>query len=105
MTADRVRRIALGIAAPVLALLFALAVTSVILAISGHAPLPAYQAMWDYGTSETSMVNTINLSITYYLAAVAAAISTASRRCWPPPSEGCCTCRASSTSPSSSSSR
>jgi len=74
MTADRVRRIALGIAAPVLALLFALAVTSVILAISGHAPLPAYRAMWDYGTSETSMVNTINLSITYYLAAVAAAI-------------------------------
>jgi general nucleoside transport system permease protein len=62
------------LAAPVLALLFALGVTSVILAISGHAPVPAFQSMWDYGTTESSLVNTINLSITYYLAAVAAAI-------------------------------
>jgi len=63
-----------AVAAPVLALLFALLVTSVILIISGHKPIPAYQAMWDYGTTESSLVNTINLSITYYLAAVAAAI-------------------------------
>ena len=62
------------LAAPVLALLFALLVTSVILLISGHKPIPAFQSMWDYGTTESSLVNTINLSITYYLAAVAAAI-------------------------------
>jgi general nucleoside transport system permease protein len=74
MTAAWWRRVGLAIAAPVLALLFALAVTSVILLISGHAPLPAYQSMWDYGTTQSSLVNTINLSITYYLAAVAAAV-------------------------------
>ena len=74
MSPGRARRAALALAAPVLALLFALAVTSVILAISGHAPLPAFQSMWDYGTTQSSLVNTVNLSITYYLAAVAAAI-------------------------------
>jgi general nucleoside transport system permease protein len=62
------------LAAPVLALLFALLVTSVILLISGHQPIPAFQSMWDYGTTQSSLVNTVNLSITYYLAAVAAAI-------------------------------
>ena len=30
--------------------------------------------MWDYGTTESSLVNTLNLAITYYLAAVAVAI-------------------------------
>ena len=45
-----------------------------ILLVSGHAPVPAFQSMWDYGTTQSSLVNTINLSITYYLAAVAAAI-------------------------------
>src|SRR5262245_57879354 len=63
-----------AVAAPVLALLFALLVTSVILLISGHAPIPAFQSMWGYGTTQSSLVNTVNLSITYYLAAVAAAI-------------------------------
>jgi simple sugar transport system permease protein len=68
------RRGLFAVAAPVLALLFALLVTSVILIVSGHKPIPAFQAMWDYGTTESSLVNTVNLSITYYLAAVAAAI-------------------------------
>jgi general nucleoside transport system permease protein len=68
------KRALFTLAAPVLALLFALLVTSVILIISGHKPIPAFQSMWDYGTTESSLINTVNLSITYYLAAVAAAI-------------------------------
>ncbi len=74
MTGSWWRRALFTLAAPVLALLFALAVTSVILLISGHAPIPAFQSMWTYGTTQASLVDTINLSITYYLAAVAAAI-------------------------------
>jgi simple sugar transport system permease protein len=68
------RRVLFTLAAPVLALLFALLVTSVILLVSGHQPVQAFQSMWDYGTTQSSLVDTINLSITYYLAAVAAAI-------------------------------
>jgi simple sugar transport system permease protein len=74
MRTSWLRRIALVLAAPLLALLFALAVTTVILAASGHAPWSVYQQMWDYGTQASSIVLTLNLSTTYYLAAVAAAV-------------------------------
>jgi general nucleoside transport system permease protein len=74
MTGTWVRRVVMVLAAPVLALLFALAVTSVILAVSGHGPWGVYQQMWDYGKQPSSIVLTLNLSTTYYLAAVAAAV-------------------------------
>jgi general nucleoside transport system permease protein len=68
------RRILLGLAAPALALLFALLVASVILLITGHQPLETFGWMWDYGTQPDSIVLTINLAVGYYLAAVAVAI-------------------------------
>ena len=68
------RKIVLALAAPALALGFALLVTTVILLLSGHPPLEVYRAMWDYGTQPDSLVLTVNLSTTYYLAAVAVAI-------------------------------
>lgn len=68
------RKLVLALAAPVLALGFALLVTTVILLLSGHPPLGVYQQMWDYGTQPDSIVLTINLSTTYYLAAVAVAV-------------------------------
>src|SRR5262249_26724654 len=74
MTSTWVRRVVMVLAAPVLALLFALAVTSVILAARGQRPAGAYHQMWDYGKQPSSIVLTLNLSTTYYLAAVAAAV-------------------------------
>ena len=68
------RRFWLAVAAPVLALAFALLVTSVILVVTGHPPLQAYKDMWDYGTQPDSLVLTLNLATTYYIAAVAVAI-------------------------------
>ncbi len=67
-------RIGLALAAPVLALAFAVVVTSAILIGTGHAPLDAFGWMWDYGTAPDSIVLTINLAVGYYLAAVAVAI-------------------------------
>ena len=69
-----IRRIGLALAAPALALAFALAVTSAILAGTGHPPLEAFGWMWDYGTKPDSIALTINLATGYYLAAIAVAI-------------------------------
>jgi general nucleoside transport system permease protein len=69
-----VRKLVLALVAPALALGFALLVTTLILVVSGHPPLEVYQQMWDYGTQPDSLVLTINLSTTYYLAAVAVAV-------------------------------
>jgi simple sugar transport system permease protein len=69
-----VRKILLALAAPLLALAFALLVTTVILLVSGHPPLEVYKQMWDYGTQPDSLVLTVNLSTTYYLAAIAVAV-------------------------------
>ncbi len=68
------RKFLLTVAAPILALAFAVIVTSAILLASGHSPLEAYRQMWDYGTQPDSLVLTLNLSTTYYIAAVAVAI-------------------------------
>ena len=64
----------LVVAAPLLALTFAVVVTSVILGISNHPPMQVYRDMWDYGTQPDSLALTLNLSTTYYIAAVAVAI-------------------------------
>jgi ABC-type uncharacterized transport system permease subunit len=69
-----VRRIVFVLAAPLLALAFALLVTTLILVVSGHPPLETYQQMWDYGTQPDSLVLTLNLATTYYLAGVAVAL-------------------------------
>ena len=68
------RKFLLAVAAPFLALLFALAVTTAILMVSGHPPVDVYKSMWDYGTQPDSLILTLNLSTTYYIAAVAVAI-------------------------------
>ena len=64
----------LVVAAPLLALAFAVIVTSAILVVSGHPPMQVYRDMWDYGTQPDSLALTLNLSTTYYIAAVAVAI-------------------------------
>lgn len=68
------RKIVFVLAAPLLALAFALLVTTLILVVSGHPPLETYQQMWDYGTQPDSLVLTLNLATTYYLAGVAVAL-------------------------------
>ncbi len=67
-------RVVLAIAAPVAAILFAAALTSVVLLVAGDQPLAAYQTMIDYGTQPRSVIFIVNQATTYYLAALAVAI-------------------------------
>ncbi len=71
---DRIRGLLLNVLAAVIALVFALIVTTVILEVTGHDAWPAYKAMWTYGTSANNLAAILNESTTYYIAAVAVAI-------------------------------
>ena len=68
------RRWGLMLLAPISALVFALAVTAAVLALSGESALQAYRLMWEYGTRTDSLVATANRAMPLYLSAVAVAI-------------------------------
>ncbi|NJC69447.1 ABC transporter permease [Planosporangium thailandense] len=68
------RRLLPRIIAPVGALLLAALISSVALLISGDDPLSAFSSMVDYGTQPDSVVDILNKSTDYYIAAVAVAI-------------------------------
>jgi general nucleoside transport system permease protein len=67
-------RLGLGLAAPVLALIVALLLSSVALVISDNSPLHAYSAMLDYGSDPGTIVQTVNKATIYYLSGLAVAI-------------------------------
>ena len=69
-----VRRILLGLAAPVLAVAFAAAVTWVILATTGADPADTFKQMYDYSQKPRTQVLILNSATTYYFAAVAVAV-------------------------------
>jgi ABC-type uncharacterized transport system permease subunit len=68
------QRIGLVVAAPLLAILFSLAVASLVLVAVGDNPATVFKAMLDYGVRPRTMVLTINTATIYYLSAVAVAI-------------------------------
>ncbi len=74
MGGTRTRRIVLAIAAPVLAILFAVLVTSVVLFVSGNNPVSAFSTMLGQLGRPRIQVNTLNNATTYYLSAIAVAI-------------------------------
>ncbi|MFI1967355.1 ABC transporter permease [Streptomyces pathocidini] len=67
-------RLALGLAAPVLAVVAALIVTSLVILAAGDAPFHAFSVMADYGSKSDSQVWIINKAVPYYLSALAVAI-------------------------------
>jgi ABC-type uncharacterized transport system permease subunit len=67
-------RILYALAAPVIAAVLALIVSSITLLLSGHSPIETYQTMWEYLDSADSVVNIINRAVPYYIAGVAVAI-------------------------------
>lgn len=74
MTGSRGRRILLGAAAPVGALLFSLLIISLLLITTGHSPVEAFGAMAGAFERTRIILGTINQGATYYLSAVAVAI-------------------------------
>lgn len=68
------RRVALALAAPILAIVFSLLVTSIVLIISGAEPIETLTEMVKYAGRPRTQVLIVNSATTYYFAAVAVAI-------------------------------
>ncbi|MGF1427430.1 ABC transporter permease [Kitasatospora sp. LaBMicrA B282] len=66
-------RLVLAIAAPVLAVVAAVALCSLLLAVAGYNPSQAFQTMTHYGFASDGQVAVLNKATTYYLAGVAVA--------------------------------
>ncbi|MBX6769397.1 MAG: ABC transporter permease, partial [Actinomadura rubrobrunea] len=66
--------LALTILAAAAALAFSVALTSIVLSVSGFNPPSTFQAMIQFGLEPDSVVNIVNRASTYYLAALAVAI-------------------------------
>ena len=62
------------VVAALVALVFSLLITSLVLSISGFNPPSTFQAMFEFGKDPDSIVNTVNRAATYYLSALAVAI-------------------------------
>jgi general nucleoside transport system permease protein len=67
-------RIFYALAAPVIAAVLAIIVSSIALLIAGHSPVETFQTMWQYLDSADSLVAIINRAVPYYIAGVAVAI-------------------------------
>jgi simple sugar transport system permease protein len=68
------RRIGLALVAPVLALVFAIAIAVVVLVVSGYSPVDTIKQMVDYAAQSRTQVLIINTATYYYLSAVAVAV-------------------------------
>jgi simple sugar transport system permease protein len=68
------RRVALALAAPVLAVSIAVVVSSLVLLASGDDPLDVYQSMWSFGSQSNSIISMVNRAVPYYLAGLAVAV-------------------------------
>ncbi|GGP59879.1 ABC transporter permease [Streptomyces abikoensis] len=67
-------KLILGLAAPALAIVTALVITSIIIGATGKDPFHAYQVMVEFGSKADSQVWIINKATPYYLSALAVAI-------------------------------
>ncbi len=68
------RRAVLALMAPVLALVFSIAMSSVFLLLADASPLEAYSQMWSYGTRSDSLVSMVNRAVPLYMSALAVAV-------------------------------
>ncbi|WP_432929967.1 ABC transporter permease [Microbispora sp. CA-135349] len=64
----------LAVAAPVLAIVFAVLITSVVLLVAGKPPVEAFTTLADYGTQPRTMVLILNSGVMYYISALAVAV-------------------------------
>jgi len=68
------KKLGLALLAPLIALLFAVAIAALALVAVGVNPAEAFGLMWDFGTTSTSVASIINRAIPLYVSAVAVAI-------------------------------
>ena len=70
----RIRRLLMSMTAPVVAVVFAVALSSAVLVVAGTNPLEAWREMLAYGTRLETLVATANRATPLYLAGIAVAI-------------------------------
>lgn len=70
----KTRRILLGVAAPLAAIAFSVALCSVVLVVASDSPATAFSAMWDYGRQVDSIISVINRAVPLYIAGLAVAL-------------------------------
>lgn len=70
-----IRKVVRALAAPIAAIVIALAVTAGFLTVAGYSAGSAFQVMWDYGTTPDSLASALNNAVPLYLAGIAAAFS------------------------------
>lgn len=70
----KLRKLIDSLAAPLLAIVFSLVVTAIILAVFGANIFEVFSKMFEYGSSPRSLTLITNTATTYYLSAVAVAI-------------------------------
>jgi general nucleoside transport system permease protein len=71
---DRFRRIGLTLAAPLLAIVISLVVTSLVLAATGTPAFHTFKLMIDYAREPRTATLIVNSAVTYYFAALAVAV-------------------------------
>jgi len=69
------RRLALGLAAPALALLVALLISAAALRANGNAPFGIFRKMLEDGTTGPALVSAVNKAVPYFLAGLAVAVA------------------------------
>ena len=70
----RIRRILLGLLAPVAAVVFAVVVSSAVLLMIGKSPIEAFAAMLDYGRRPDSVISIVNRAVPFFLSGLAVAV-------------------------------
>jgi general nucleoside transport system permease protein len=74
VAADRIRRIGLTLAAPLLAIVISLLITSLVLVLTGTPAWSTFKLMLDYAAQPRTSTLIVNSAVTYYFAALAVAV-------------------------------
>jgi simple sugar transport system permease protein len=75
MKSLKTSRIALALAAPLFAAVFSLLISSLAVLATHKSPSAAFSLMWEYGTRSASLMAAANLATSYYIAAIAIALT------------------------------
>jgi simple sugar transport system permease protein len=70
----KLRWFVLNLVAPIAAVSFSVALSSLLLWTSGYSPGEAFSAMWEYGTRTDSMISIVNRAIPLFIAGLAVAL-------------------------------
>lgn len=69
------KKILLALAAPVSAAVVSIIISSLALLATKKSPVEAFKTMWEFGATTSSVIETLNTSTSYYIAAIAIAIT------------------------------